>query len=366
MDQLQGVYTTLAEYTSREARFNLVQLCLDHLETQSQTSNVAATKALADRLYVSQRTIQRWARGGIQSCNVNAEAIINVALGMNLEEAAKVLVKDLEEHRQQLEATLPPGQFRAEEVLMISDDTPVSPSCVKCGEPEDNTRNLDEHGICDMCAGRAWVPDPVWCTQFRNIDGSQPYCSESYLKASNQCEKCPVYQENLRAEEQLRSQEPELDPDTCPHCGKTSPNPNYCTSCGKAMDQAPEMGSDTQATLPQGLAVGDRDTGANLEEELNRALGMPPSPETEDPVAYVYLVKNRETGEEKKLEIKATHLMSRYGEIDTPTQMFVKDLACRLELFGPGSWKYYQQLSCRKIQEYDVTQDPEPQIQEVA
>jgi len=154
VDQLTGVYTTLAEYTSREARYNLVLACLDHLAEEAQRSNVAATMALAEKLHVSQRSIQRWAKGGIQSCNVNAEAIIYAATMWIPEKAAEILVKDLEMHRRQLVETLPHGSMEAREVLAIRDDTPMSPDV------------------------------------------------------------------GLR----------------CPSCGKISPNPNYCTSCGDPMD----------------------------------------------------------------------------------------------------------------------------------
>jgi hypothetical protein len=123
MDQLTGVYTTLAEYTSREARYNLVLACLDHLTEQARRTNVAATMALAERLHVSQRSIQRWAQGGIQSCNVNAEAIIYAAVMWVPERAAEILAQDLEMHRRQLVETLPPG---------ILDDTPMSPESEQC------------------------------------------------------------------------------------------------------------------------------------------------------------------------------------------------------------------------------------------
>jgi len=39
------------------------------------------------------------------------------------------------------------------------------------------------------------------------------------------CEECPVIVPEMK--------EPELP--TCPSCGKASPNPNYCPSCGSPM-----------------------------------------------------------------------------------------------------------------------------------
>ena len=103
------VHPTLAEYTSREARYRLVQLCLDKINEDRGLGDAAATKVLADQLYVSQRTVQRWARGGIQSCNVNADAIISLAQRLTPEAAARVLARDLERHREELLIALPPG-----------------------------------------------------------------------------------------------------------------------------------------------------------------------------------------------------------------------------------------------------------------
>jgi len=111
-DHLQGYHGTLAEYLSREARYNLVLITLDQMRENELVIGVAATRKLADQLYVSQRTVQRWAQGGIQSCNVNAEAIINVALGLIPEKAAKILILDLNRHREEILFNLPPGLAR--------------------------------------------------------------------------------------------------------------------------------------------------------------------------------------------------------------------------------------------------------------
>lgn len=119
MDQLHGVYTSLAEFTSREARYNLVLACLDYLNEEASKTHVAATSVLADRLFVSQRTVQRWANKGIQSCNVNAEAIINAAVLWVPKRAAEILAEDLEEHRRQLCTTIPAEHRKP-------DDTPMS------------------------------------------------------------------------------------------------------------------------------------------------------------------------------------------------------------------------------------------------
>ena len=112
MTQLSGYYRTLSEYTSREARYNLVLMVLTKYQDNEKKA-VSATGQLADRLYVSQRTVQRWAMGGIQSCNVNAEAIIYLAIQVDPKAAARILAKDLERHRQQLLDNIP-GDLKEE------------------------------------------------------------------------------------------------------------------------------------------------------------------------------------------------------------------------------------------------------------
>ena len=107
MTQLTGYYSTLSEYTSREARYNLVLMVLAKYQDTEEKRAVSATRQLADQLFVSQRTAQRWAQGGIQSCNVNAEAIIYLAIQVDPVAAARILVKDLGRHREQLLVNIP-------------------------------------------------------------------------------------------------------------------------------------------------------------------------------------------------------------------------------------------------------------------
>jgi len=99
-------YVDLSEYTSRMARYRLVQACLDYYGELEEESGVSPTRALASSLGVSRRTVQRWARGGIQSCNANAEELIHLALQLVPREAAKILQEDLETHRTVLNAAL--------------------------------------------------------------------------------------------------------------------------------------------------------------------------------------------------------------------------------------------------------------------
>ena len=93
------VHPTLAEYTSREARYRLVGLCLDKINEDKGRGDAVATKVLATHLYVSQRTVQRWASGGIQSCNVNADKLIELAYRLAPEPTDEALREDLERHR---------------------------------------------------------------------------------------------------------------------------------------------------------------------------------------------------------------------------------------------------------------------------
>ena len=104
---LEG-FTTLAEYTSREARYRLVQVCLEEIQRTLTEENSPdnASRILAASLNVSQRTIQRWASGGIQSCNGNADALIALALRHRPHKAAKILKRDLDNHRRMLVTTL--------------------------------------------------------------------------------------------------------------------------------------------------------------------------------------------------------------------------------------------------------------------
>jgi len=87
---------------------------VDYYWELEEKSGVSPTKALASSLGVSRRTVQRWAKGGIQSCNSNAEEIIRLALLLVPREAAKILQEDLETHRTTLHANLAtvPGLWR--------------------------------------------------------------------------------------------------------------------------------------------------------------------------------------------------------------------------------------------------------------
>jgi len=131
-------------------------------------------------------------------------------------------------------------------VPLIETKTLPTIVCLKCGEPASEYRNIDEHGICDDCADREYLPEPIWCTQFRNTDGSQSYCTEPFYKDNDRCSDCHVYIQNMEAETELEN----ACDDCCPHCGKISPNLNYCTYCGNPIEKKTprmhEMEAETQ------------------------------------------------------------------------------------------------------------------------
>ena len=104
-----GVHLSLSEYTSRYCRLKLVEATIrgiehDLKERQDRGASnidprISASRILASLLGVSHRTVNRWLGGGVQSCNVNAEKLIRVALEYAPDEARRLLEEDLEGHR---------------------------------------------------------------------------------------------------------------------------------------------------------------------------------------------------------------------------------------------------------------------------
>ena len=94
IEQRQGVVALgLSEYTSRETRKKLVKAIhrkfdeelLDRKRQNRREDKPlrylgSASGTLARSLGVDIRTVQRWLSGGIQSCNANAERVIQLAL----------------------------------------------------------------------------------------------------------------------------------------------------------------------------------------------------------------------------------------------------------------------------------------------
>ena len=108
-----GVVAGLSEYTSRRCRLMLVRMTARAVERELQRNHVrglsgldprvGAAGVLARLLGVATRTVQRWLSGGVQSCNVNADKLIQLALRYDPFEAEEILREDLENHRFYLE-----------------------------------------------------------------------------------------------------------------------------------------------------------------------------------------------------------------------------------------------------------------------
>ena len=113
IEQRQGVVALgLSEYTSRETRKKLVaaihrkfdEELLDR-KRQNRRENKplrylgSASGTIARSLGVDIRTVQRWLSGGIQSCNANAERVIQLALKEIPFQVFDILQEDFETHR---------------------------------------------------------------------------------------------------------------------------------------------------------------------------------------------------------------------------------------------------------------------------
>jgi hypothetical protein len=72
---------------------------------------VGAASVLAGILGVSRRTVQRWLSGGVQSCNVNAEKLIQASLEHAPEETKRLLVEDLQQHGAELKHLVKDVEF---------------------------------------------------------------------------------------------------------------------------------------------------------------------------------------------------------------------------------------------------------------
>ena len=112
---------------SRLCRHKLAIVCVEgYAEVLSrQESRASPIQAFADDMGVTYRTVQRWIDAdSIQSCNANADRIVEVALRLNPEKARKMLVADLRWHREQLRDKLDeirqgdvvPSPLRAQEL----------------------------------------------------------------------------------------------------------------------------------------------------------------------------------------------------------------------------------------------------------
>ena len=92
------VLPLLSEYTSRRCRMALAHLCLE--AATSEEMNLPDPHGyIARQLNVTKRTVRRWRGGGIQSCNINADKLIELAYRLCPDETDTTLREDLELHR---------------------------------------------------------------------------------------------------------------------------------------------------------------------------------------------------------------------------------------------------------------------------
>jgi hypothetical protein len=100
----------VSEYVSRWARWRFVCVCVKELvrrsERQGKKRRRCVTSVFADMVGVSGRTVQRWLANGVQSCNVNAERIVEISVELCPEEARRILDEDLARHGAGLNAIL--------------------------------------------------------------------------------------------------------------------------------------------------------------------------------------------------------------------------------------------------------------------
>jgi hypothetical protein len=104
----------LSEYVSRWARWRLVKTCVDglHSDMRGEGGRVRRSPvgAFASMCGVTPRTVERWLANGVQSCNVNAERIIELAVELSPAEAERILREDIAHHQEELKGLLDGGR----------------------------------------------------------------------------------------------------------------------------------------------------------------------------------------------------------------------------------------------------------------
>ena len=101
-------YSGLAEYASRDCRRKLVELVLRCIERELSEmrergrshidGRVSAVGELSRRLGVTRRAVNKWLDGTNQSCNLNTDKLIRLALQYDPYGAEGILREDLEKH----------------------------------------------------------------------------------------------------------------------------------------------------------------------------------------------------------------------------------------------------------------------------
>jgi len=116
-----AVLPLLSEYTSRRCRMRLAHVCLEAVKDPEM--NLPDPHGyIAGQLEVTKRTVRRWRGGGIQSCNVNADKLIELAYRLAPEDTDQALREDLELHR--ITYLNGQGAVRLHSTPLVGEETP--------------------------------------------------------------------------------------------------------------------------------------------------------------------------------------------------------------------------------------------------
>ena len=99
---LEGVILGASEYLSRIGRCRISKIIYSTIaverEEQGRTKHNHPSTVFAKLMGVSIRTIERWISGDVQSCNVNAEALLRLGLRFNKEATLSLLADEQARH----------------------------------------------------------------------------------------------------------------------------------------------------------------------------------------------------------------------------------------------------------------------------
>jgi len=107
---LEGRYSGISEFVSRQARRSLVELCIDAIEKAKEAQKdrtitaqrTGAALELAKMMKVTKRTVHHWLQDTYQSDNINVKLLLSVALNLNPNGVDEILREDYKRHRQEL------------------------------------------------------------------------------------------------------------------------------------------------------------------------------------------------------------------------------------------------------------------------
>ena len=100
---------SLGQHLSKHTRHRLVHLCVTHIAREYMDKPLSNKKGrpptpetiLAAAINVSPRTVKRWTSHpeAIQSCDMNANKIAEMAYDLNPKRTTEILLKDVASHR---------------------------------------------------------------------------------------------------------------------------------------------------------------------------------------------------------------------------------------------------------------------------